>query len=336
MTTQRRGVTAFTRSAGTLCLAAIVSGGCVSMDIATLLDPPFTEHRIRESRRRTANKILVIDISGMIRSRPAGKLLGAQGTTPDDVRLVLDMAERDRNIRAVILRLDTPGGEVTATDTIYHELRGFKERTGLPMTACMLGMACSGGYYVACAADRIYAQPTTVTGSIGIIARFPKLNELAEKIGYREEIITAGDLKGMAHPLLEMKPESRRIFEDMVGTFYDRFLDVILDARADFTDRAQLESIADGRIYTAPQALTHRLIDDIRYFPEVIDDAAAMAGISNAHVVMYRKGKPQDQSIYSHSRAAPAAAAGVVNVDLGALVSRDRSGFYYLWLPGEY
>ncbi len=315
-----------------LCLAAGSLSGCVTVDLESLVRPRLQEHVVEKAREKTRDKILLIDVSGILSSRP-GRFGFIPRTTPGEIKTALNRAELDKNIKAVILRVDSPGGEVTASDMIHQELVRFKARTGLPVYASIMGLGASGGYYVSTAADKIYAHPTTVTGSIGVIARFPKVKKLADKVGYEEVIIKSGKLKDLAHPLKDMSEEERKILEDMISELFDRFLDVCVAGRPGLGSREEVRALADGRIYTARQAKKHRLIDDISYLPDVIARIKKAAGLRYAHVVTYRYGRGSDLNIYARGGASVGDKPPLVHLDLGRLFGSGRAGFYYLWLP---
>ncbi len=314
-------------------LSAVLLSGCVWVDMASLLSPSLEEVTLQKAERFTLNKILLVDIRGFIASQPPGRFYQQERCVPDAVKAALNKAEQDERIKAVILRIDTPGGGVTATDMIHHEIRAFKERTGRPVVAAIMGVGCSGGYYIANAADRIYAHPTSVTGSIGVLACFPDLHGLAGKVGYEQTVIKSGPMKDMGNPLRTMPEEEQAIFQQMVDTMYGQFLDRVVAGRSGFTSREQLKPVADGRIYTARQALELKLIDRIAYLDEVIREVKREAGLRDAHVVAYQRGLNDDATIYS-AAAAPRGLPGMVNVDLSALLGSTRAGFYYLWQPG--
>lgn len=317
------------------CLLSLLGAtGCLSVDVASLLRPQITEQTLQEADSRTSDKVLLIDLHGVITTEPEGRLSLVPRTSPDSVKAALSRAEKDKDIRAVILRIDSPGGGVTASDMIFHELLSFKQRTGLPMVASVLNVGASGGYYVACAADEIHAHPTSIVGSIGVIARLPKLQGLADKIGYEEIIIKSGEMKDLGHPLQEMSPEERAVLQGIIDDAYERFLTVIVGQRDAFADAAVLRPLADGRVYTASQAVSNRLIDGTAYLPETIDRAMTLAGIEDAHVVSYRLGAHPDATIYSVSSPAPTPSFNAIQVDLGEF-SRPQLGIMYLWWPGR-
>ncbi len=314
-----------------LLLLPLFISGCATVDLSFLFDEELRQYELQPAAGRTRAKVAVVDISGIITSETIGSFLVDADCTPEMVTAVLNQIEQDRHVKAVVLRIDSPGGEVTASDIIHQELVRFKARTGLPVYTAMMGLACSGGCYIAMAGDRVFAHPTTVTGSIGVIARFPKLTGLADKVGYHEVILQSGGMKSSSHPLVEMSPEMIAIYQKMIDEMYGRFLDVVVDARPAYADRAALAPVADGRIYTASQALELGLIDDIDYLPNVIRAVMRQAGLDDASVVTYIRGHAVDSNLYSQLRNA-APQINLVNLDLGALAP-DGPGFFYLWKP---
>ena len=311
----------------------LFSGGCVSVDLQSFVNPELEEQVLDSQGRWTRNKILIVDISGEIASGAQHNFPFLSDSSPEKIKAILNKAKKDSGIRAIILRIDSPGGEVTATDMIYHEIVGFKRRTGIPVIASIMGLGCSGAYYAACAADQIYAHPTSITGSIGIIARFPKLAELASKVGYEEEIFTTGELKAMGHPLRQMTPEVRQVLQGAIDDLFDRFLSVLMSSRKTYTTREDAKKVSDGRIFTAYQALDLGLVDEVTYLPDVIEKTKQSLGISEVKIITYSGGGNQDLNIYSKVLAQNQTPINVVKFDLSSLVPRNRPGFYYLWLP---
>jgi protease-4 len=312
----------------------LLAGGCMSVDLARLFEVELEEQTVQaRAPGGSRGKVLIVDVSGFITGYPRDGVFAPSQCSPDAIKAVLNRAERDPRIKAVLLRLDTPGGEVTATDMIYREIQAYAARTEVPVHAVMLGLACSGGYYIACAADRVTAHPTTVTGSIGIIARFPKLYDLADKVGYREEIITSGKMKAMGHPLREMTPETRAVMQAMIDGMYDRFVAVVEAGRPVLESRAAVEALADGRVYTADQALAAGLVDEVGYLDDALTEVQRAAGIRGAEVVTYTKGTREDLTVYSAAGGgALASASGSAN-PLAEIARWSRPGFYYLWMP---
>ncbi len=300
--------------------------GCLGPGLGLFADPPLEEQTLYRRGFPSDGKILVLDISGKI-SIGARGLLG-DPVSPDAVARVLRKAGDDKAVKALVLRIDTPGGGATASNIIFKEVLTFKQKTGIPVYASILSLGCSGGYYISVAADKIYAHPTSVVGSIGVIGRVPQARKLAGKIGYDEIIIKSGPMKDMGNPLRDLSDKERAVFQGVINDMYARFLAAVVENRPAFKTAAQLKPIADGRVYTAAQAKANGLIDDIKYLQDVLDEAAINAGLRKPKVVRYLRGPDPDTSIYTHP-------PGTIKVDFGTILPPTRPGFYYLWLPAR-
>jgi protease-4 len=304
------------------------------VDLARLLHPPLEEVTLREPRGLTGNRILVVDVGGLISTTPGGVLSTGRRCTPDSVGAVLDQARRDHRIKAVLVRIDSPGGGVTATDMITHELLAFRAETGIPVHAMIMASGCSGGYYVATAAERIWAHPSAITGSIGVIAVFLQLQGLAGKIGVDEVIIKSGDLKDIGSPLRDMKPEERALLQSMIDEFYGLFLDRIAAARPRLPSREAVRPLADGRVFTASQAVEAGLVDGLGYLDDAVAGLLKAAGLRDARVVTYAYGPNDNGTLYSPTASAPALPAAINLRLLDLPTQAAEPGFHYLWLPG--
>ena len=275
-------------------------------------------------------KILMIDVEGMISSIGDASPLSREKNIVSRVFERMERAAGDPLVRAVILRLDTPGGEVTASDIIYHEILRFKERTGKPVIGLMMGVAASGGYYIASACDVIMAHPTTLTGSIGVISVFPNVESLMFKIGVKINIIKSGASKDSGTPFRDMTEKERKIFQGIIDEYYGDFLEVVSRNRKERISADELRKIADGRVYAARQALELKLIDEIGYFDDAFRKALSLASLKTARLVAYTYYPKSKTNIYAARLGdyAPPEAK-MLESYLGAL----RTGFYYLWLP---
>jgi protease IV len=276
------------------------------------------------------NKILLMDISGVIHSAPDPGLLNKEGDILSRVKIRLQKARQDPWIKGVILRLDTPGGGVTASDILYHEILSFREETGIPVTALMMEVAASGGYYVASACDVIMAHPTTLTGSIGVISIFPNVKGLMNMVGVEVNVIKTGDMKDAGSLFRRLSKEDQSYFQSLIQDFYSQFLDVVHQARRDHLSRSELERLADGRVFTATQALEKGLVDEIGYFKQAYQRIQDLAGVQDARVIAYTYYPDRKTNIYAQTsmqRGQPGF------TDLRFLISSLQAGFYYLWLP---
>ena len=310
-------------------LLALFLTGCVIIMLPTV--QPLTEKVIGGEG---ADKILVVEVSGLLTDDDGERTLGIEtaANLTARIREELELASEDDKVRAVVLRINSPGGSVTTCDIINHEIREFKKKRGVPIVAQLMDVAASGAYYVAVASDRIIAHPTTVTGSIGVIAYSVNAAGLMEKIGLSDQTIKSGDKKDIGSPLREMTDEEREILTSIVDTLHGRFLDVIAEGRIGLA-RKDLEEIADGRIYTAEQALALKLIDGTGYLDDSIELAKELAGVEKATIITYAQPDAYKNNVYSALQGMRAPEINLVNIDTGPLSMGMGVHFMYLWMP---
>ncbi|MBI3598578.1 MAG: signal peptide peptidase SppA [Nitrospirae bacterium] len=287
-------------------------------------------------------KILIIDLSGVISeetNRGGGGIGGGAPETGmiEQIKEELLMAERDKDVRAVLLRINSPGGTVTASDLIYHEVVQFKQKTGKKVIASIAGIGASGAYYIASAADQIVAHPTAITGSIGVITLHLNLQGLLEKIGVGAEAIKSGPQKDTGSPFREMTAEDRRILQGMIDTLQARFLSVVAQGRK-MIHQEQMKIISDGRIFTTDEAKEFGLIDQIGYIDSAIELAKQTAGIKEARIILYRRPSQYANNVYSLAAIQPnlftgdSATGDVIPIAKELLQGRSLN-FFYLWMP---
>ncbi len=307
-------------------LVALHLAGCsvLSIDLTPRVRP-LEESTVQGSAR---DKVLLIELSGVLAEEPLLTLeTRPQVPLLARVREELEKAEEDARIRAVVLRINSPGGTVTASDILYHEITRFKARRKIPVIACILDVGASGGYYVALAADQIVVHPTTVTGSVGVLMLTVNASGLLEKIGVSANYVTSGPFKDMGSPFRTLRPEERALFQSLIDQFYGRFVEVV--ARSRKLDASRVRAIADGRVHTATEAVGLGLVDRIGYLEDAIGMARTAAGLTEARVVTYHRPRQYRATIYS-SAEPPAPAAGLP--DLARLVFAGPR-FLYLWWP---
>jgi len=318
-----------TRSA--LIVVALLLQGCTLVNIDLQPRIHALEEETVEGKGKA--KILLMDVSGVLSDESAGPLLGS---APPRVPIVarvreeLQKAEDDDSVKALIVRINSPGGTITASDLIYHEIDTFKTRRKIPVVAVTMDVAASGGYYAALAADTIFALPTTVTGSIGVIMLTVNAQGLMEKIGVAPLAIKSGEMKDAGSPFRPLTPQERAVFQTVIDDMYGRFVTLIARSRKISDDRVR--AFADGRIYTAEQAKALGLIDEIGYMDAVVAAARKAAGVEEARVVMYQRPKEYRANYYS---VAPAPTPGLAASlqQLTAVVSGSGPRFLYLWWP---
>jgi protease-4 len=308
-----------------LSLAAL---GCINVDLALPLGSPGElEETVLEGD--DGPKILMVEIDGVITAEPEERFFGAGESLVARLREELDTARDDDEIRALLVRIDSPGGTVTASDIVYDELRRFKAERGIPVIAHFMGVAASGGYYLAMAADEIVAQPTTVTGSIGVIFGGVNLAGLLEKIGVENQTLVSGSFKDAGSLLRRMTSAEKTQLQSVLDDMYDRFLDVVSSGRSELS-REDLTRLADGRIYSAQQALENGLVDRLGGLDDAIEAAETRAGLSRSRLVTYHRSHEEPANFYSVHKRNPAKAW----VEPPLWSRLPTPSFLYLWTPG--
>ena len=280
-------------------------------------------------------KVLMLEIAGPIRDsdEPGSFGLGTREGTVARVRAELDLARKDAAVKAVLLRIDSPGGTVTASDIVYHEILRFKEERKIPVVAQLMGVAASGGYYVAMSADAIWANPTTLTGSIGVIFAGVNVSGLMDKLGIADQTLVSGDRKDTGSPLRPMRPDERAQLQGVLDQLHARFESVVAQGRPTLgADRVR--ALSDGRIYTAEQARDAGLVDAIGYLPDGIAETKRRAGLTDARVIVYRRARESSDNIYSQaSLPTPQVGSGAAELAASLLPSLRGPSFLYLWWP---
>ncbi len=197
-------------------------------------------------------------------------------------------ATLDEDVRGIILEIDSPGGGVTASDIIWNALLEFKAASTNRAVVVMMGDLCaSGGYYIAAAADRIVAHPTTITGSIGVIIESLNIKDLADRLGIKDVSIASGENKQMLNPLHDLTDEQRKLLQASVDALHNRFVSLVAEGRD--LPKEKVAEIADGRILIAEDAVRAGLVDAIGYFPDAIDAMADLIGNESLHIVRYER-----------------------------------------------
>ena len=309
--------------------------GCLSQPSLFPSVGPLEETKLSGSG---GNKILVLEISGLLSSaKPSGFFdrLVDRPSLPTRIKEELTKAEKDEDLKAMVLRINSPGGTVTASDIVYHEIRAFKKKRNIPIVASIMDLGTSGGYYVAVAADKIVAHPSTVTGSVGVIMVSLNGAGLLEKIGVEANTIASGPKKSMGSPFRTMTDEERAIFQTVIDSMYDQFLTVVDDGRPTL-DKGEVRRLADGRIYSALQAAEVGLVDEVGYLEDAIALAKKEAGIEKASVVTYHRAGGYKPNIYSSFASDPVYLKGLPSFDPPSLMTLLNGGtpqFMYLWMP---
>jgi len=311
-----------------MALLAVVVGGAVllgfvAMAVTSLGSDDQTEEHYHSLARRGGDKIAIITVEGTI--------LDGDGFAKKQI----DRVREDKNVKAVVLRVNSPGGTVTGSDYLYHHLTKLAKEREIPIVVSMGGIAASGGYYVAMAVgdtpDTIYAEPTTWTGSIGVVIPHYNLAGLMQKWELEEDSVKSHPLKQMGSPTKKMTPEERAIFQGLVDDSFGRFKQIVLAGRPKLrADPKTLDRVATGQVFTTHDALTSGLVDREGFIEDAIDRAAELAGLDKEQtkVVKYKR----HAGLFDFGLSAHAASRGP---DLAMLLDMTSPRAYYLctWLP---
>lgn len=318
------------RLMASLCVLGAIGlqAGCITVN---LIEPAGPVRETQLSGTGEA-KVLLLDLSGVINAQDKDGLV-SQPNMVATFKEELTRATKDEKVKAVVVRINSPGGTVNASDILYHELKTFKAAKKIPVVVSMMDVAASGGYYLAMAADSILVHPSTVTGSIGVIMLTVNARGLLEKVGVEANAITSGPRKDMGSPFRTMTPEEKAIFQGVIDSFYQRFLTVVQEGRPGLS-ADQIKKLADGRIYSGEQAKAAGLVDDIGYLDEAVELAKKKAGLTEARVVTYRRPGEFQNNIYSRALIGGGSGlAGLANIDLLSMVRGGTPQFMYLWMP---
>lgn len=342
-----------------LCLllaAAAVPAACSPVTVSFTLfadNSRLEEATVKTDRNAGEDKILMIDVRGLISDREGGDFFSSGPNPVDDLTAKLAKAESEPSVKGVVLRINSPGGTVSASDMMYREIRGFSERTGKPVVASLGEIAASGGYYVALASDRIVAEPTGIAGSVGVIIPTVNVSEGLNRIGIHSRSITSRPNKDIANPLEPIREEHYAILQSLVDEFYARFRSLVVERRGPSRqavdtaavpvsplDMELLDTLTDGRVMTGVKAVDSGLADEVGGIDTAYAAAKALAHIKSARLVKYyHQSADVPRTAYAASEhAAPSAEAEINLLQLrlgssGLSPGAQSPGAYYLWLP---
>jgi protease-4 len=227
-----------------------------------------------------------------------------------------------------VLEVNSPGGGVTASDEMHQSILDFREQTGLPVVVSMGDVAASGGYYISTAADRIVANETTLTGSLGVIFTLTDFSELADRYGVEQEVVKSGEFKDMGSSFRDLTPEERDILQSIVDESYDEFVGVIVEGRG--LPEERVREIADGRVYSGEQAKELGLVDSFGGLDEAAEVSRDLANVREATVVRYVEKPTFFETLMA--RFAPQEPEVLQIAEEAGLTLEPKP--YYLYLPG--
>ena len=317
-------------------LVVVLAVGSAGMSIGSSEIGYVEEATLRDNDSK--NKIAVIDLAGLI----ASFSVDASGNNMvESIRRQFEWARDDENVKAVLFRINSPGGEVLASDHIYEIIRDFQDECEKPVVAMMGALAASGGYYIAASCNWIVAHELTITGSIGVIMQGYNLRNLMDKVGVRPMVFKSGKYKDMlSYDKLEedITPEERRIVQDLIDETFGRFKKIVregrnLDRRDKPDDGKALvdnwEDYADGRILSGTQALKQGFVDELGNLDTATNQAMSLVGIPDANLIQYR----QPLNLANLFQLFGKSEAKAIKIDLGVDLPKLKSGRLYFLSP---
>lgn len=325
-------------------LLVLALGACMPSKFVIDLDPEVG--RLYEQTLVTGDnassssmKIALIRVDGFIANTPMPAPFGMAPNPTDELVRRLDMASTDPLVRGVVVVVNSPGGTITGAESMYDEIVRFRERTGKPVVVSMGEVATSGGYYVALAGDHVYAHPTTLTASIGVLMQMFNISEGLSMIGIRARSLTSGANKAMASPLEPEVEAHYQILQGITDEFFERFLDRVVERRASF-DRDAHQWAIDGRVMSGARAHEIGLVDDLGGVRDAFARAKELSELDVARLVRYTPARLRSSASpfvgSAQESATPLvhASSSIVGESGGLGVLDLAPGFYYLWVPG--
>lgn len=311
----------------------LVAAGCGGGNTGYMVKPVSMNEQMQENIVASdgvfvSDRIAIIDVDGLIMNADKPGLLSA-GENPM-VAFVekVDAAEADPRVKALVLRINSPGGGVTASDIMYKRVMEFKAARKVPVVSVIEDVGASGGYYIACSGDKLMAHPTSITGSIGVIVETFSVDGTLAKLGVTSKSIKTGKYKDMGSPFKPLNEDDQAVMQTMVNECFDRFLKVVGAGRPNLTAE-KIRTLADGRVYSGQQAKANGLVDSLGYVNDAICLAKKMGGVSKAKVVVYGRPYGQKQTIYSHSDMPQQ--MNLININVPEMMSLSQPQLMYLW-----
>lgn len=284
----------------TLALVAAVTvclQGCayISLDLGSFMEfQPFEERVIKEGG---ADKVLVVEVLGPITTTAMRDSFVRRQGTLERVEAILEVARKDDRVKGILLKIDSPGGGVTASDLLFKEIQAYKAEHKVPVVACITGQGTSGAYMAALSADRIVALPSAVVGNVGVLLPSISLEGLMDKLGIKNQTLTSGRLKDSGTFLRDMNEEDKAVLEGIVKEFHKDFLAKVTSIRP--VTAEDLAVIGDGRVMTASTGMKHHLIDQVGYYEDALKTMESLAGTQGPTVVVYRRKGENKGGFYS-------------------------------------
>lgn len=307
--------------------------GAVEVKVPPISDPgPMAAVVVRASRSGAAGpRVGLVDVDGLLLNQNMTGLYSVGENPVAAFREKLEAASADPRVRAVVVRIHSPGGGVTAVDIMADELRRFREESGKPVVACLMDLATAGAYYLALGGDRVIALPTGLTGSLGALINHYNLQDAMAQLNLTADPVKSGPMVDMGSVVAPLDDESRKLLQEIADGFGDRFRDRVARRRPEMTPD-DLRAIGDGRVVSAPRALGLHMVDRLGYVHEAIAEAEKLAGIAGSEVVIFQRPGYPTHSIYAITPNAPIQGE-IVPFSYPGLDRAKAPTFLYLWQP---
>lgn len=312
-------------------LMAVACSGCMNANFKLMTDnrDPLVERTLSGTGD---DKVLMISVNGVISDFPEYSFFLTKPSMLEEFISQLELAAEDPEVKAVVIKINSPGGSVTASDIIYNEIVKFKEKTKVKVVTVMMDVAASGGYYIALPSDEIVAHPTSLTGSVGVIFMRPELSGLMDKIGVGFEVNKSGRNKDMGSPFRKPTKEEEALFNSLITGLSERFASLVLKHRK--ISPEHMKEVMTARIFLAPEAKKLGMIDKTGYVEDAVKDAKKIAGIpENSKVVAYRRSFYPNDNLYNSTTAKFDGSLPLVSLGPLDQFKNMSPGLYYLWLP---
>jgi protease-4 len=307
--------------------------GAVEVRVPTAVDPgEMTATVVRPASSPTSCvRIALIDVDGVLLSQNFGSVYAVGDNALAAFHDKLAAAARDAQVAAILLRINSPGGSVTACDVMAEELRQFRAGTRKPVVACLMDLATAGAYFVAAESDRIVAHPTALTGGLGVVFNHYNLQDAMAQLNLVADPVKAGSRIDMGTVIAPLDEETRAMLQKMADAYRDHLQRRVKERRVAMTAQDQ-QAVQDGRVVIASQALALHLVDRLGYLHDAIAEAEHQAGISGAEVVLiHRSGYPA-HSLYAITPT-PAPVSEAIPFSYPGLDRSKLPTFLYLWQP---
>ena len=318
-----------------LCLAGVLCVvGCGTPSL--LVTPVQNTNKLDEidvapGKGLFPDKIAIVEVEGVIANAKSGGLLSTPENPLSLFTQELEKAADDDSVKAVVLRVNSPGGTVSASDAMYQILKRFKAKTHKPVVASVQEVGASGAYYISCGADEIMAQPTSLVGSIGVIFETFDLQGTMAKLGVVPGNYKSADHKDIGSPFKDADAEEKKIMQGLVNDYYAKFKGIVTSNRPKLS-MDQFKQITDGRVFSGDQAKENGLIDETGLLEDAVARARVLAKSPDCKVIAYKRPYGYGGSIYALNDL-PMPQANVTKFELPEAAAVLPIGFYYIWKP---